>query len=110
MARHSSDGDGQISQFMEETFRKRADAPTEDRIKELLGATRQFPQGKLAPSDEGELKFAVGAKDGKVVIEFGKPVAWMGMDAEQAISLAELLIEKAARCGVARMVRRADKV
>lgn len=56
-----------------------------------LGATGLFPQGKLQSDDEGEIRLAVGQKDGKVVIDFGKPVAWLGFDAEQAESIADLL-------------------
>lgn len=60
-----------------------------------LGATGKFPLGKLTPSDEGELRFAVGVEYGKVVIHFGKEVAWIGMEAEQALELAEIIKEKA---------------
>lgn len=40
-----------------------------------LGATGEFPEGKLTEVDEGELKFAVGYMKGKVVIDFGTPVS-----------------------------------
>ena len=58
-----------------------------------LGATGRFPDGKLIDADQGEIAFAVGSdpKTGKVVIEFGKPVAWVGMSAQQASELAESL-------------------
>lgn len=67
----------------------------EDDIRDLLGATGQFPLGKLTPSDEGELKLAIGRKDGKVVLVFGKPVAWIGFTAEQAREIAQMLVEHA---------------
>ncbi|MGI9485487.1 MAG: hypothetical protein ACR2RF_06310 [Geminicoccaceae bacterium] len=70
-----------------------------------IGATGEFPEGELAPSDEGGIQFAIGAKDGKVVLEFNTPVAWFGMTPEQATKLAESLIEKAARLGCIRRVR-----
>jgi hypothetical protein len=60
-----------------------------------LGATNQFPQGKLTPEDEGEIRVGITVHNGKVVIDFGKPTAWMGMDAEQARSIGELLIRRA---------------
>lgn len=63
--------------------------------KEKLGATGKFPQGKLVGHDEGEIRFAVGVKDRKVVIDFGTSVKWMGMDRNQAIELADLLIKHA---------------
>jgi hypothetical protein len=56
-----------------------------------LGATGEFPEGRLDECDEGELKIAVGAKDSNVIINFGKPVAWLALDAKRARSLAELL-------------------
>ena len=62
-----------------------------------LGATGKFPEGKLNPSDEGELKFAVaGLPDGQgVKIEFGKPVAWLVLPQSLAIELGKLLMLKA---------------
>jgi len=60
-----------------------------------LGATGKFPQGKLTEQDEGELMFGVTKKDGKVVIEFGKSVRWIGLDKAQAIDLGNLLIKRA---------------
>ena len=63
-----------------------------------LGATGQFPRGKLDLTDEGELQMAlIGAevRMGVVRIEFGKPIAWVALPAHQARELAGLLIEKA---------------
>ncbi len=57
-----------------------------------LGATGEFPEGKLDPSDAGEILFAVAADGGKVIVDFGEtPIAWLGMPAETARALAELL-------------------
>jgi hypothetical protein len=63
-----------------------------------LGATGRFPQGKYTTEDEGELQFAIAADKtaGKVLINFGKPVEWVGMDADQADGLGDLLKSKAA--------------
>jgi hypothetical protein len=63
-----------------------------------LGATGKFPEGKLNSEDEGELSFAVGLQGKKIVVDFGKPVAWVGMDATQADDLASLLQDKARKC------------
>ena len=57
-----------------------------------LGPTGRFPQGKLNPTDEGELTFAVGVENGKVGIAFGAPVAWLAMEPDQALALAEDII------------------
>jgi hypothetical protein len=56
-----------------------------------LGATGQFPLGKITDNDEGELRMAVTHHEGKVVIDFGKPTAWIGFTPEQADDIADLL-------------------
>lgn len=56
-----------------------------------LGPTGEFPQGQLNEHDEGEIRLGVGVQDGKVVLNFGKPVVWIGMDPRQARQLAESL-------------------
>jgi uncharacterized protein len=53
-----------------------------------LGATLRHPKGLLTPDDEGELRLAVCARDGNVVIDFGKPVAWLGFPPSDAHALA----------------------
>ena len=62
-----------------------------------LGATGRFPEGQLCVHDEGEIRFAIAAdpKNGKVLIDFGKPVHSLGLTTEQAIELAEMLTAKA---------------
>lgn len=61
-----------------------------------LGATGAFPDGRLDNTDEGELQLAVSS-DGKglVRIDFGKPVAWFAMSANEAKGLAALLMQHA---------------
>ena len=56
-----------------------------------FGATGKFPEGKLVPSDEGEIAFGITHKNGKVVMSFGKPVAWVGFGPAQATELAGIL-------------------
>jgi hypothetical protein len=62
-----------------------------------LGATGRYPEGKLGEHGEGETAFAVAAdpKLKKVLIDFGKPVAFLGMTKAQAIELGQMLILKA---------------
>ncbi len=60
-----------------------------------LGATGKFPEGKLNANDKGELKMAIGIEGGKVVLNFGKPTAWIGLTPDLAITLGKMLIEKA---------------
>lgn len=94
MAHHSEDElTPEIARFilrdrLEETMRNEAK-------KMQLGSTGQYPLGKLAPTDEGELRLAVAHTPDKVVINFGKPVAWIGFTADQADEIAALLKEHA---------------
>lgn len=63
--------------------------------KPLIGATGEHPEGNLSQHDEGGIQFAVGVKDGKVCLDFGTPVAWLGMNPGDALALAASLIENA---------------
>jgi hypothetical protein len=63
---------------------------------EPLGATGQFPEGKLTPEDEGEIRIGITHLDGKVVLDFGKRVAWLGLTPDQADEIAATLIKHAA--------------
>ena len=62
-----------------------------------LGATGEYPLGKLNEDDEGEIAIAIVSvkATGKVLIDFGKPVVWLAMNANQAKGLGELLIKHA---------------
>ena len=55
----------------------------------------QFPRGKLRDDDEGELRVAVGVRDKTVVINFGKPVHWFGLDAHGARAFSKSIGAKA---------------
>jgi len=60
-----------------------------------LGKTNDFPRGKFNKNDEGGIRLAVGVKDNTVIIDFGSQVTWLGMDADQALQLANSIAEKA---------------
>jgi hypothetical protein len=65
-----------------------------------LGATGRFPAGKMpGRDDQGELRVAIAADAAanRVVIDFGKPVAWLSLTRRQALELAEQLRRKAER-------------
>lgn len=64
--------------------------------KQNLGATGNFPLGKLSEDDEGELRLAIGHTPEKVLLNFGKPVAWIGFAPDEAEEIANLLKEHAA--------------
>lgn len=61
----------------------------------MLGATQRLPEGQLTPEDKGELRLAVGRRDGNVVIDFGKPVAWLGLPPATALQLADSITSHA---------------
>jgi len=63
------------------------------------GALGDFPEGHLTKTDEGAIQFAIGEKDGKVVIDFGTPVHWLGMSPQQAADFASLLLKRAREVG-----------
>lgn len=63
-----------------------------------LGATGAFPQGKVNRTDEGELRMAISSDGNIVRLDFGKPVAWLGLPPNEAKELAALLMHHAARC------------
>lgn len=88
MAHHSSDGfPPGLSRALFENAHK-------------LGATGEYPDGHYTDADEGEIQFGLAADKaaGKVIIDFGKPVAWIGMLPAQARELAALLVAKADIC------------
>jgi hypothetical protein len=58
-----------------------------------LGPTGEFPQGHLNQSDEGGLTFSISRENGKIVIDFGKPTIWIGLDKETALKLAVSLLK-----------------
>lgn len=59
------------------------------------GALGEFPEGKVSATDEGAIQFAIGVKDGKVILDFGTPVAWVGMNPQQAADLASTILKRA---------------
>jgi hypothetical protein len=61
-----------------------------------LGATGNFPDGKLNESDEGEIMVGVTSAEDRVILNFGKPVHWIGFTKEQAKQIAESLIKHSA--------------
>jgi hypothetical protein len=63
------------------------------------GAIGAYPEGKLTPADEGNIQFAIGERDGKVVIDFGTSVHWLGMSPQQAADFASAVLAKARLVG-----------
>lgn len=59
------------------------------------GPTNRFPRGKVTEHDEGELKLTMYTKDGTIFVDFGKKIAWLGLDANSARTMAQLLTKHA---------------
>ena len=55
---------------------------------------KQYPEGKLNESDEGEIAIAIGIEGDNVIINFGKLVAWLGLPGEQSIEMGRTLIKR----------------
>lgn len=70
-------------------------SPGDFNLSDFLGPTGKFPRGKLTERDEGETRIAIGSSNGAVVMDFGKPTAWIGFTPEQADEIAESLREHA---------------
>jgi len=56
-----------------------------------------FPGSKFLGQNEGEIQIASGSAGGKVLLDFGKPTVWIGMDPDQAIRLAVSMVSNAKR-------------
>jgi hypothetical protein len=61
----------------------------------MIGPTDRYPDGRLSPDDEGELRFGVTEHGGKVIVDFGTPVHSLGLTKAQACDLGRLLITRA---------------
>ena len=101
MGHHSSELDQEMNERELEFFDKAKAAGFEEKVRELekqsIGAMGNYPEGKLTEADEGAIQFAVTNTMGKVVVNFGKPVAWLGMNPSDARSLATVLLKQAAQ-------------
>ena len=62
-----------------------------------IGATGQFPKGKLDASDNGELAIGIATKSGCVIINFKEPITWLGLPPLEAREFANLLLKNAAK-------------
>lgn len=62
-----------------------------------LGATGEFPEGRISETDEGGLKMAIFKTKDKanLIIEFGTPVQWLGMPVDEAKAFALAILKKA---------------
>jgi len=54
----------------------------------------KYPDGKLKEDDEGALQMAVFIKDGRLIIDFGKELSWIGFAKQDVKNLVDLLNSK----------------
>lgn len=95
MSNHSNQQDPEMGRIFKEQFERIRKATQESGFG--LGPTGQFPEGKLTQHDEGEIKIGITTHQGKVIIDFGTQVTWIGFTPELAEQLAQSLIEKATK-------------
>src|SRR5690349_6504490 len=55
----------------------------------------KYPNGKLGPNDEGQFQMAIAHIKGRVIVDFGKPMAWIGLTSVEARQIAETLLKHA---------------
>lgn len=93
-----------LDQHNEDVFKKSMPADQSKRLNDLLnqdktasslGATGNFPDGKLNENDEGEIMVGITSAEDRVILNFGKPVHWIGFTKDQAKQIAESLLKHA---------------
>jgi len=62
-----------------------------------LGATGEYPRGKLASHDKGGIKMSLGTYKNTVLINFGTPVSAVGFSKLEAYELAHAIMSNADR-------------
>ena len=68
-----------------------------EEMKKLMG---EYPNGKLTKDDAGAIAVAIGHENGAVILQFPKPVAWIGFTPDQAMEIAQTLMEHARAVGL----------
>jgi hypothetical protein len=63
------------------------------RRKHGLGATGQFPHGKIDERDQGEVRIAITVDHEQqiIIIDLGKDVSWLAFDKAMALELADAI-------------------
>ncbi len=65
--------------------------------RKLMG---EYPDGRLNDDDSGAVSMAIASQGDKVLLQFPKPVAWVGLTGDQAMQLAQDLMKHARRAGI----------
>jgi len=64
----------------------------------------QYPDGKMSDKDEGTATMAIGILNGKVEINFLKPLAWIALPPDEAANIGLALIEAARQAGITKPI------
>lgn len=88
MSHHSSEPPFEKSDFQKAM--EQAEKRMHKKMGELLG---EYPDGKMNVQDEGAVAMLVQLEEGKIVIRFPKPVAWVGFTEVEAMQLAQTLVD-----------------
>lgn len=70
----------------------------QQQLDDALGPTGTHPAGRLVAHDEGGLMFGITVFNGRVIIDFGKPVRSIGFTRNDALELAKALKVRAKQC------------
>lgn len=54
----------------------------------------EYPDGKLSKDDDGELKMMAFMKNGRLILDFGKDVSWLGFGKKELEVFIKQLTEK----------------
>lgn len=101
MSHHGQDPfDGKRSDLMRELLSEKRNS-TGDPLRDLQRTLQgEFPDGRLNATDEGALAVMIGHENGKVIMQFPSPTAWIGFTPEQAMDIAQTLITHARKAGI----------
>lgn len=55
-----------------------------------------YPRGQIRVDDDGELQMRFAVKDGTLIVDFGKPVVWLGFGRADVEGLIMMLQGKLA--------------
>lgn len=77
-------------------YQPEQEAALREAMKDLMG---EFPDGRLNEHDQGAVAVAIGHQNERVTLQFPRNLNWIGFTPEQAIDIAQSLVEHARQCG-----------
>jgi len=78
-----------------QAFRQRNATELQGDPPEKVASLEGIPQEKLDPHDQGGVQVGITDVNGKVVIQFGQPLEWIGFEPDQAILVGQDMIQRA---------------